>query len=192
MSKSFYLTFDGAPNPPGTDRILEVLAKHDIKATFFMEGKRLEGNRECALRVLRAGHDIGNHSYNHPDFDGIPLELCIEEVRKTDEILLEQLGIKTKLLRPPAGKLTKEVEEALLSLGYTLVLWSFSVKDWDGPDAESIAARTLNQLKNEAVVVFHDHVQWVPDTLEIIIPEIKKRGFSFKKISQHPLPGKIK
>jgi len=140
MSKAFYLTFDGAPNPPGTDRILDILAKYDVKATFFMEGKRLENNAECARRVLQAGHDIGNHSYNHPNFDSIPLELCLEEVYKTEKILAEKLDLKTKLIRPPAGKLNKGVEKALINLGYTIVLWSYSVRDWEGPDAESIAA----------------------------------------------------
>jgi peptidoglycan/xylan/chitin deacetylase (PgdA/CDA1 family) len=192
VSKPFYLTFDGAPNPPGTDRILKVLEKHGIKGTFFMEGKRLEKEANCALRVLQAGHDIGNHSYNHPDFSSIPLEACIEEVDKAERILFAKLGIKTRLLRPPAGRLTPEVEKALLNLGYTIVLWSYSVKDWEGPDAQSVAERTLEQLKDGAVVVFHDHVEWVPDTLEIIVPEIKKRGYIFKTISEHPIQGKIK
>lgn len=192
MNKSFYLTFDGAPNPPGTDRILRVLEKHVVKATFFMEGRRLEEEDKCAFRVLQAGHDIGNHSYNHLDFASIPLETCIEEVNKTDQILFTKLGIKTRLFRPPAGKLTPEVEEALLDLGFTIVLWSYSVKDWEGPDAQTVAERTLKQLKDEAVVVLHDHVEWVPDTLEIIIPEIKKRGYVFKRISEHPIQRRIK
>jgi peptidoglycan/xylan/chitin deacetylase (PgdA/CDA1 family) len=108
-SKTFYLTFDGAPNPPGTERILEVLAKHCIQATFFIEGKRLENEEECGRRILQGGHDIGNHSYTHPDFDSVPIEICMEEVNKTDQILAEKLGVKTKYLRPPSGKMTKEV-----------------------------------------------------------------------------------
>jgi peptidoglycan/xylan/chitin deacetylase (PgdA/CDA1 family) len=189
---SFYLTFDGAPNPPGTDRILEVLAEHNVKATFFMEGKRLEEEAPCALRVLEAGHDIGNHSYTHPDFDTIPIAQCLEEVNKTDLILYEKLGLKTKLLRPPSGKLTLEVEETFLKLGYTIVLWSYSIKDWEGPDAKSIAERVLNQIRKDTIIVFHDHVPWVPETLEIIIPKIKEAGCKFKRISKIEAKGLIR
>jgi peptidoglycan-N-acetylglucosamine deacetylase len=190
--KNFFLTFDGAPNPPGTDNILEVLRKHGVKGTFFMEGRRLEDHSECARRVLASGHDVGNHSYNHPEFDKISLEECLDEVRKTEAILFEKIGIKPVLLRPPAGILTSFVEETFLGLGYTLVLWSYSIKDWEGPDSASIASRVLHQARDNAIVVFHDRIPWIPEALEIIIPTLQRAGYSFKKISESGLQGVIR
>ncbi|MFW5942713.1 MAG: polysaccharide deacetylase family protein, partial [Chloroflexota bacterium] len=141
--KRFYLTFDGAPNPPGTDNILQVLARHDVPAAFFMEGRRLETEADCARRVRDAGHDVGNHTYNHPTFDTISLEECLEEVTRTDDILEAKLGRRPTLLRPPFGALTPETEQALLDRGYIIVLWSYSIRDWEGPDAGAIAQRLL-------------------------------------------------
>lgn len=191
-AKTFYLSFDGAPNPPGTDNVLAALARHEVKAAFFMEGRRLEDQAECARRVLAAGHDIGNHSYNHPEFDTVPLEVCIEEVEKTDQILFEKLGIQTRLLRPPAGRLTPQVEREFLRRGYDIVLWSYSIKDWIGPAAAAVAERVLSQARDQAIIVFHDRVEWVPQTLDFIIPRLKEQGYQFKKISESGRSGVIR
>lgn len=182
--KRFYLTFDGAPNPPGTDNILDVLARHQAPAAFFMEGRRLETEAECARRVLEAGHDIGNHTYNHPTFDTISLRELVEEVERTDEILEAELGIRPTLLRPPFGTLTPESETALLERGYTIVLWSYSIRDWEGPDAGAIAQRLLSQAHGDAIVVFHDRVTWNPDVLDTVIPALRDQGYTFAKISE--------
>src|SRR5665648_963924 len=129
QQKTFYLSFDGSPHPPATDRLLNALERYGIKSSFFMEGKRLEKEADCARRVQAAGHDVGNHSYNHPEFDKIPLEECITEVEMTQAIMHQELGFYPTLLRPPAGLLTKEVEDTFLAMGFDVVLWRYSVKD---------------------------------------------------------------
>ncbi|HSM56299.1 MAG TPA: polysaccharide deacetylase family protein [Candidatus Sulfomarinibacteraceae bacterium] len=182
--KRFYLTFDGAPNPPGTDKILQVLAHHAVPAAFFMEGRRLETEAECARRVRDAGHDVGNHTYNHPTFDAISLAECLEEVTRTDDILEAELGRRPTLLRPPFGILTPATQQVLLERGYTIVLWSVSIRDWEGPDAGAIAQRLLQQVRDGAIVVFHDHVPWNPDALDIVIPALRDQGYTFGRISE--------
>ena len=72
----------------------------------------------------------------------------------------------------------------MLERGYTIVLWSYSIRDWEGPDAESIAQRLLSQARGEAIVVFHDRVTWNPDVLEIVIPALREQGYTFAKISE--------
>lgn len=190
--KDFFLSFDGSPNPPATDNLLRYLAQYNIQATFFMEGWRLEKEADCARRVQAAGHDIGNHSYNHPEFDKIPIQECIQEVELTQAIIHQELGFYPKLLRPPAGILTKEVEETFLSRGFDIILWSYSVRDWEGPDAESVAQRILRQAKPGAIIALHDKTEWLIDILEIIIPELFQEGYHFKKISQINKTGVIK
>jgi peptidoglycan-N-acetylglucosamine deacetylase len=189
--KKYYLTFDGAPNPPATDRLLAALDRHGVKATFFMEGRRLENQAECARRVAAAGHDIGNHSYNHPLFDQIPLEECIREVEMTQQIIYKELGFYPTLLRPPAGKRTKAVERYFLEKGFDIVIWNVLVWDWHGPDAAHVAERILFQVKPGAILPCHDRVEWLVDTLDIVIPVLKVDGYVFHKISESGKKGVI-
>lgn len=192
QSKTFYLSFDGSPHPPATDRLLNALERYDIQATFFMEGKRLEKEGDCARRVLAAGHDVGNHSYNHPEFDKIPIAECISEVERTQVIMHQELGFYPTLLRPPAGLLTKEVEETFLAKGFDIVLWSYSIKDWEGPDAAAVAKRILDQAFPGAIIACHDKVDWLVDTLDIVIPAMRKDGYVFKRISESGQHGTIR
>jgi peptidoglycan/xylan/chitin deacetylase (PgdA/CDA1 family) len=182
--KSFYLSFDGSPNPPATDRLLEALQRHNVLATFFMEGRRLEKEAECARRVVTAGHDVGNHSYNHPEFDSIPIGECIREVEMTQQIMHQELGFYPTLLRPPAGLLTEEVERTFLAKGFDIILWSYSVKDWEGPDAKAVSERILNQAEPGAIIACHDKVDWLTKTLDIVIPRLRQDGYVFRRISE--------
>lgn len=191
-NKAFYLSFDGSPNPPATDRLLNCLSNFGVQASFFMEGRRLETEADCARRVQAAGHDIGNHSYNHPEFDKIPIQECIQEVAFTQEIIHKELGFFPTLLRPPAGLLTKEVKDTFLALGFDIVLWSYSVRDWEGPDAKSVAHRIISQAVPGAIIALHDKTEWLIEILEIIIPKLTLVGYNFRKISQIPKRGVIK
>ena len=191
-NKNFYLSFDGSPNPPATDRLLNCLAAYDIKATFFMEGRRFEKEADCARRVQKAGHDIGNHSYNHPEFDKIPIQECIIEVEQTQQIIFRKLGFYPTLLRPPAGLLTQIVEETFLSKGFDIVLWSYSVRDWEGPDAKAVTQRILSQAIPGAIIALHDRTEWLIEILDNIIPALRSKGYQFGKISQIEKKGVIK
>ena len=190
--KPFYLSFDGSPNPPATDRLLNALDFYKIQAAFFMEGRRLENEADCARRVQAAGHVIGNHSYNHPEFDKIPIDECIQEVELTQAIINKELGFFPTLLRPPAGLLTKEVETTFLGKGFDIVLWSYSVRDWEGPDAKSVANRILSQAIPGAIIALHDRTEWLIDILDIIIPNLSAKGYEFRKITQINKNGIIK
>lgn len=190
--KSFYLSFDGSPNPPATDLLLNCLANYGIQATFFMEGRRLETETDCARRVLAAGHDIGNHSYNHPEFDKISIQECVREVELTQAIIQKELGFFLTLLRPPAGLLTKEVEETFLARGFDIVLWSYSVRDWEGPDAKSVSQRILSQAVPGAIIALHDRTEWLIEILDHVIPQLRLEGYEFKKITESGKKGVIR
>lgn len=190
--KTFYLTFDGSPNPPATDNLLKALDAYGIKATFFMEGRRLEKEAACARRVHVAGHDIGNHSFNHPEFDKIPIEECINEVNLTQEIIYRELGFYPTLLRPPAGLLTKIVEDTFLNRGFDIVLWSYSIRDWEGPDAKSVVDRILSQAFPGAFIALHDRTEWLIEILDFIIPALHDQGYQFRRITEAGKHGVIR
>ena len=190
--KPFYLTFDGSPNPPATDRLLARLSSFNIHASFFMEGHRLEKEADCARRVVDAGHDVGNHSYHHPEFDKISIQECIREVEMTQEIIFQKLGFYPNMLRPPAGILTPEVESTFLAKGFDIILWSYSVKDWEGPDAVSVSRRILDQAFPGAIIACHDKVEWLTQTLDIVVPALLDQGYEFHKISEIGAHGTIR
>ena len=190
--KAFYLSFDGSPNPPATDRLLRTLQCHAVSATFFMEGRRLETEAECARRVLAAGHDVGNHSYNHLEFDSISIEECIREVEMTQQIMHRELGFYPNMLRPPGGFLTEEVERTLLAKGFDIILWSYSVRDWEGPDAEAVSKRIISHAVPGAIVACHDRVAWLTETLDIVIPHLRRDGYVFRRISESGKKGVVR
>jgi peptidoglycan/xylan/chitin deacetylase (PgdA/CDA1 family) len=182
--RSFYLTFDGAPNPPGTDAVLAVLAAHDVRATFFLEGHRLHEQADCARRIDAAGHQIGNHSYSHANLDQLGVDEVVDEVVRAQEIILGETGVLTDQFRPPWGRLAPGVTEAILATGHDIVLWNHSVRDWEGPDATAIAERLLDGLADGAIVALHDRVAENPDVLDLVIPQIRAAGFTFRLTSE--------
>ncbi len=185
VQKKVALTFDGSPNPPGTLNILATLEKEKVPGTFFMEGHRIEKDVKTARQVKDGGHEIGNHSYSHPLFDEIALQEVKEEVLKTHRLLKEKVGVETRYMRPPAGKLTRRVENLLLEMGFAIVLWNCTgLRDWEGPSAEEVAERALRLIpRDPLILVFHDRVPWVPEVLSIIVPELREKGYQFEYIS---------
>ncbi len=174
------------PLPPGTDDVLTALARHDVTATFFMEGWRLEGEAECARRVVDAGHLIGNHSYSHSNFDELTPDVALDEVRQADEIITAATGVASALFRPPWGRLDPEVTAAVLDAGYDIVLWNCSIRDWEGPDAGAVASRILDTARDGAIVALHDRVTWNPDVLDRVIPHLRGQGYDFRPVSEAP------
>jgi peptidoglycan/xylan/chitin deacetylase (PgdA/CDA1 family) len=190
--KTFFLSFDGAPNPPSTDHLLNALKHHGVLATFFMEGKRLEKEADCARRVLAAGHDVGNHAYTHPEFDKIPIHECIREVEMTQQIIHKELGFYPTMLRPPGGLLTDEVERTFLAMGFDIILWSYSVRDWEGPNAQAVSKRILSQAIPGGIIACHDRVEWLVETLDIVIPALRREGYIFCRISESSQKGVVR
>ena len=183
MKKMFYLTFDGAVNPPNTIRILEQLEKLNVRATFFVEGHRIAGHEQTLREMVAAGHHLGNHSFHHPDFDKIPLEECLKEVHMTDEALLAATGLHTKLVRPPCGILPEDRRTLLEKEGYKICLWSISVKDWLGPDAAAVADRTIALATADTVTaVLHDHLDTTAETVASIVPRLRDMGYEIGPI----------
>jgi len=180
-NKTLFLTFDGAPHPPHTNRLLDVLDAHQVKATFFMEGHRIDKEPECGRAVLARGHAVGNHTYTHRVLAELPYEEAVKDVEDCDRALLEHLGFKTRLVRPPFGTITPELADYLRDTGRELVLWNISVKDWEGPNACSVAKRLIDQLNRDMItVVLHDYLEFNADVIDIAIPAIRARGYAFQ------------
>jgi peptidoglycan/xylan/chitin deacetylase (PgdA/CDA1 family) len=156
------LTFDDGPNPKWTPRLLDALAQHDVKATFFMLGSRAEAEQELVRRVAAEGHLIGNHSWSHPNLARTGARRVREELARTSETLEQITGEKVKYFRPPFGARRPVVFQIARELGLRVVTWNAITSDWSEPSAERIAGKLAEKIDKlsrrgwAANVVLHD------------------------------------
>lgn len=125
------LTFDDGPHPEYTPRILDALARRNIKAIFFVIGRRVAapGGRSLLRRMVEEGHRIGNHSYSHPDLRTLPLSRARDELRRTGDLIAEYAGA-ARLFRPPYGGTNPSIERVMRQMGYQTMLWNVESEDW--------------------------------------------------------------
>lgn len=176
-----YLTFDDGPSSY-TQPILDVLAQHNAKATFFVLGRQANGKQELLRAIYDAGHGIANHTYNHPYLTSLSLPRFRDEVTATSVAVG---GLDHGCLRPPYGASSKTVRAEAGELGYTLVTWSIDPRDWSRPGAAAIAQRVIGRAFPGGVVVMHDgggnRTQTVA-ALETILTELGAQGYQFRAL----------
>jgi len=156
------LTFDDGPNATWTPQLLDVLAKYDVRATFFLLGGRAATQPELVRRMAAAGHTIGNHSWSHPNLARTRASLVREQLKQTSDVLEQILGSPVKFFRPPYGGRRPAVFRIARELGLTPVLWNAMTSDWTEPPAEKIAGELsgmidrLERRGRGAGIVLHD------------------------------------
>lgn len=166
--------------------ILDLLDENNIKATFFIMGKWViypEGNREKLVEIHKRGHEIGNHSYVHPDFKNIGKERIIEEVKKTEEIIEKEVGVKTNLFRFPSGSYSQESLSVIHGLQYKSIQWDVDSVDWKGASKEKEYKKVINNVKGGSILLYHNNGKYTVENLREIIPKLKLEGYEFVKIS---------
>lgn len=166
--------------------ILDLLDENNIKATFFIMGKWViypEGNREKLVEIHKRGHEIGNHSYVHPDFKNIGKERIIEEVKKTEEIIEKEVGVKTNLFRFPSGSYSQESLSVIHGLQYKSIQWDVDSVDWKGESKEREYKKVIDNVKSGSILLYHNNGKYTVENLKEIIPKLKLEGYEFVKIS---------
>jgi peptidoglycan-N-acetylglucosamine deacetylase len=147
------LTFDDGPDPAYTPRLLDILARHGAKATFFMLGSRAAQHPDLVARVAREGHEIGNHSWDHPslaNLSGAEFDRQIDLAR----IALRPHG--ARLMRPPHGYQTVKSFRSARRHGYEVVCWNIDCTDWQIDDGPALARSLDEKLANGAIILLHD------------------------------------
>lgn len=166
--------------------ILDLLDENNVKATFFIMGKWViypEGNREKLVEIHKRGHEIGNHSYVHPDFKNIGKERIIEEVKKTEEIIEKEVGVKTNLFRFPSGSYSQESLSVIHGLQYKSIQWDVDSVDWKGESKEREYKKVIDNVKGGSILLYHNNGKYTVENLKEIIPKLKSEGYEFVKIS---------
>lgn len=176
------LTFDDGPNARYTPQVLDILYEQQVPATFFLIGEKFTGNKLLIREMAASGHEIGNHTFSHPDLTKLDSRTIQWEIQRTEEKLKEILpGDPMKYVRPPYGRYTEDVQKAI---GLPLVLWTIDSGDWEAPNAENIYTALISKIQNGDIIVFHDDNAQTVKALERIILELKKRDFQFATVSQ--------
>ncbi|ENZ01905.1 polysaccharide deacetylase family sporulation protein PdaB [Clostridium thermobutyricum] len=186
--KEVFLTFDiNWAEKDNTYTILELLEKYDVKATFFIMGKWIkypDGNLPKLKAIVEKGHDIGNHSYVHPDFTQISKERMEKEIKDTENILKESVNVDTKIFRFPSGAFSKEAVEKVYSLGYIPVGWDVDSKDWLNEGAEKEYRNVKSKITNGSIILYHNNGKYTPENIERLILELKNEGYEFNCLSK--------
>jgi peptidoglycan/xylan/chitin deacetylase (PgdA/CDA1 family) len=156
------LTFDDGPNPAWTPRLLELLARYNVKATFFLLGQFAEKEPALAQSIADSGHLIGNHSWSHPNLSLTPARLVREELMRTRETLYQITGNPVRFFRPPFGARRPYVLRAAREMGMTPVMWNAMTSDWAERSPDRIAERLIRKIDarhrsgRAANIVMHD------------------------------------
>jgi peptidoglycan-N-acetylglucosamine deacetylase len=156
------LTFDDGPNHMWTPRLLDTLASHNVRATFFLLGERAQAQPNLVRRMAAAGHLIGNHSWDHPNLAHSSARRIREELTRAQDALQQLTGAPVKFFRPPFGARRSAVFRIARETGLQPVLWNAMTTDWSNPSAERIASRLigkidrLSQRGHAANIVLHD------------------------------------
>jgi polysaccharide deacetylase family sporulation protein PdaB len=188
--KIIALTFDDGPDPMDTPYILDLLKQYNVKATFFVVGKKVEMYPELAKREVIEGHELANHTYNHLYLNKNMTEQRIHnEIMKAEETIFKITGKKPTLFRPPGGFYSENVIRVVKKANYQMIMWSWhqDARDWDRPGVNKIVNSILQKTQKGDIVLLHDYVEGETQTIEAlkqILPQLKARGFSFVTVSE--------
>jgi peptidoglycan/xylan/chitin deacetylase (PgdA/CDA1 family) len=155
-SKQIALTFDDGPNDPHTFTLLEILAKHNVTATFFLIGRYVRQAPHIAREVARQGHVIGNHSFTHPLLTVQPGARIRQEIADCRTAIGEAVGEHSNLFRPPWGGRRPKVFRLVRELGLEPVMWNLTGHDWNASSANFIERRVSERIRGGDVVLLHD------------------------------------
>lgn len=151
--KLIALSFDDGPDPESTPAVLDALARLGMRATFFVVGERAARHPELIARIVAEGHEIGNHSWDHPSLPELSAAAVAEQIARTRAALAPH---GQELLRPPYGDQSLTSHLLARRSGYRVVIWGVAAEDWRGDDAETLAGRIVSQAGAGAIVLLHD------------------------------------
>ena len=187
--KVIYLTFDAGYENGATERILDTLQKHNVKAAFFLVGNYIEKNADLVRRMAEEGHTVGNHTMHHPDMSGISdKQAFTRELQDLEALYREKTG-KTlpKYYRPPQGIYSEENLKMAKELGYRTVFWSLAYVDWKNdsqPTKEEAFAKLLPRIHPGAVVLLHSTSETNAEILDELLTKWEEMGYRFGTLEE--------
>jgi peptidoglycan/xylan/chitin deacetylase (PgdA/CDA1 family) len=182
--KTLALTFDDGPHPEFTPKLLAVLSKYHVKASFFVVGKMAQRYPDLVRQEVAAGHEIGNHTFSHANVARLTENGAAAEWEAGDEAITAITGEKVRYCRPPGGRYDRDSVIAASELGLTMVLWTDNSADYLGMSPHRLEQRVLSRISNGGIVLMHDGVQQTIDVLPDIIEKLRSKGYRFVTLSE--------
>lgn len=181
--KKLAITFDVAWGSENINKILDVLEKHNINATFFLVGSWVDDNKDVVKLISEKGHEIGNHSNTHPNMKELSDEDIMNEIEITTEKISNITGKRVTLFRPPFGEATDNLMSICKSLDYTVLKWDVDSLDWKDENSNHIIDRVYKNVQPGSIVLFHASSNNVSEYLDTIITQLENKGYSFSIVS---------
>ena len=184
--RTAYLTFDDGPTPQLTGRLLDLLAQHGAKATFFLIGEEAERDPGLVRAMVEGGHTIGNHTYTHPDAWRTPRGQVLRELSRTSALLEDQTQKPVRWMRPPYGRFTQSMRSWALVRRQRLTMWDLMPGDYlRNATADKVEQRVLSDIRPGSIIVLHDnpkaeHV--TPSALARILTRLTDDGWSLEAL----------
>lgn len=184
-SNAIALTFDDGPHPENTERLLAILKREGVKATFFFTGELVQNLQVLVLKVADDGHELGNHAFYHKSIKVAGFSNYMQGIKKTDEMLPYKKNGHYRLFRPPYGELNLKLLLYALKKRIKIVLWSFDSLDSFKRTPEELRAHiNPSFIKNGDILLFHEDYNHTVKALPGIIAELKSKGYKFSTVSE--------
>src|SRR6184192_2903432 len=179
------MTFDDGPSATLTPKLLDLLAAHHIKATFFVIGENVTQHPDIVARAAREGHEIANHSWSHPNFAKLSDEGVRRQLWQTDEAIKSATGKRPTLLRPPYGSITAREKRWIHDeFGYEIILWDVDPYDWKRPGPAVVRNRILKETQPGSIVLSHDIHPGTIEAMPSTFDQLEAKGFKFVTVSE--------
>lgn len=179
------LTFDDGPHGTLTPKLLDLLARHHLKATFFVVGQCVAEYPDIVKRAAREGHEIASHSWSHPNLGKMSDEAVRRELQKTDDAIAAAIGKRPTLLRPPYGSITARQKQWIhQEFGYRIVIWDVDPLDWKRPGSSVVTARILKETRAGSIVLAHDIHAPTLEAMPATFDQLIKKGFKSVTVTE--------
>ncbi|HLJ53568.1 MAG TPA: polysaccharide deacetylase family protein [Chthonomonadaceae bacterium] len=182
--KEIALTFDDGPHPPFTQRLLALLKQLDVRATFFLVGKKVDQAPGVVDLIAKDGHEVANHTYHHLNLDAMTEAAAANEIRLGNEAIKRACGRTPAVFRPPGGHHNPHILRAAKSQNVTVILWTDDPADFANPGADVIGSRILEQIGCGANILLHDGVEQTLEMLPDLVARLRRDGYKFVTMSE--------
>ncbi|MGE5627133.1 MAG: polysaccharide deacetylase family protein [Solirubrobacterales bacterium] len=181
LEKKISITFDVNWGEDNTEKILEILDKYNVKATFFLVGAWIDNYPDKVKLIYSKGHELGNHSDKHPDLTTISKERIVQEIAAADAKIMNLTGVKAELFRCPSGAYNNLAIETIKSTGHYAVQWDADSIDWKEQGADLEFNRIIKKAAPGSILLFHNNAKYTPENLIRILEYYKNNGYTFVK-----------
>ena len=180
------LTFDDGPHVTNTPRLLDMLKERGIKATFYMVGQRVSAGPQIVQRIVAEGHEVGNHTWSHPQLNRMKQTSMMEQLQSTHDAIVKACGVVPLTYRPPYGAILLSQRKAINEhFHYPSILWDVDPLDWQTPrSSQKVHDRVLAQTKSGSIILCHDIHQTTVDAMPGVLDELIARKFQFVTVTQ--------